>query len=114
MPDQDERRRAPRIPSKVPLKVIPSEGGAQYAQGAESINLSERGLYFVMPAGVKPGGKVDISFTMPSEVTGGMAMKIRCTARIIRVDEKPWADGKVGVAAHIERFETVVGEGYAA
>ncbi|HXV73681.1 MAG TPA: PilZ domain-containing protein [Sphingomonadales bacterium] len=111
MSNQDDRRRAPRIPSKVPLKVIPTEGGGQYAQSAESINLSERGLYFEMPGGVKPGSTVDIAFTMPPEVTGGMAMKVRCTARVIRVDAKTGSDGKVGVAAHIERFETVVGEG---
>ena len=111
MSSQDDRRRAPRIPAKVPLKVIPSEGGGQYVQGAESINISERGLFFQMPSGIKPGSTVELSFTMPGEVTGGMAMRVRCTARIIRVEPQPGSDSKVGVAAHIERFETVVAEG---
>lgn len=110
MSNQDERRRAPRIPSKVPLKVIPTEGAAHNPQSAESVNISERGLYFQIPGGVAPGATVDIAFTMPAEVTGGMAMKIRCTARVVRVDKGVEAD-RMGVAAHIERFETVVGEG---
>ena len=108
----DERRRAPRIASKVPIKVIPTEGARHYTQDAESVNLSERGLYFQIPAGgVKPGTTVDIAFTMPREVTGGMAMRVRCTARVIRVDINEGGEGRMGVAAHIERFETIVGEG---
>lgn len=110
MSENDERRRAPRIPVKVPLKVIPSEGAGQYVQNAESINISERGLYFQMPSGIKPGSTVELSFTMPGEVTGGMAMKIRCTARVVRVEPQSSGDSKVSVAAHIERFETVVAE----
>lgn len=110
MSKQDERRRAPRIPSKVPLKVIPTEGAGHNPQSAESINLSERGLYFEIPGGVRPGSNVEIAFTMPPEVTGGMAMKVRCVARVVRVDPNVGGEERIGVAAHIERFETVVGE----
>jgi len=110
MSDQDDRRRAPRIPAKVPVRLVPSEGAGQYTQNAESINVSEEGLYFQMQGGMQAGSKVDLSFTMPSEVTGGLAMKVRCSARVVRVDPKPQADGKVGIAAHIERFETVIAE----
>ena len=110
MSKQDDRRSEPRIPAKVPVKVIPTEGNAQYVQGGESINLSERGLYFEMPGGMKAGSRVDLSFVMPPEVTGGMPMKVRCTARVVRVDTQS-GDNKVAIAAHIERFESVVGEG---
>ena len=110
MAGNDERRRAPRINAKVPVKVIPSDGGAHYMQNTESVNVSERGLYFEMPSGIQPGNKVDLSFTMPPEVTGGLPMKVRCTARVIRVDLQSPDQTRVGVAAHIERFETVIGE----
>jgi hypothetical protein len=111
MSNQDDRRRAPRIPAKVPVKLRPTEGTTPYMHSAESINLSERGLYFVMPGpGMEPGTKIEVTFTMPGDVTGGMPMKVRCTARVVRV-EPPSKDGKIGVAAHIDRFETVVGEG---
>ena len=111
MPEQDDRRRAARIPTKVPIKLRPTEGTTPYTVSAESINLSERGLYFVFQGqGMQPGTKIEVSFTMPGEVTGGMPMKVRCLARIVRSESKG-ADGKVAVAAHIERFETVIGEG---
>lgn len=109
MSNNDERRRAPRMDAKVPVKVIPGEGGGQYVQNAESINLSERGLYFNVQGSMKPGSTLELSFIMPGEVTGGLPMRVRCSARVIRV-ESPGADGRVGVAAHIERFETVVAE----
>lgn len=106
----EEKRRSPRIDAKVPLRIVPSEGAAHNPQSAESLNLSERGLYFELPGGVQAGSRVDISFVMPAEVTGGMPMKVRCTALVVRVDVRP-PGNRVGVAAHIERFESVVGEG---
>jgi len=110
MASNEEKRRSPRINTKVPLRIVPSEGAAHNPQSAESLNLSERGLYFELPGGVQAGSRVDIAFVMPPEVTGGMPMKVRCTALVVRVDAKP-DSGRVGVAAHIEHFETVVGEG---
>lgn len=109
MKDED-RRRAPRHDVKLPVKLRPTEGTTPYAHSAESVNVSERGLYFSIGGDMKAGTTVELSFTMPGEVTGGLPMKIRCTARIVRVDARPGSDNKVGVAAHIERFETVVAE----
>ena len=111
MSQQDERRRAPRIPAKVQVKLRPTEGTTPYTVSAESINLSERGLYFVFQGqGMEPGTKIEVSFSMPGDVTGGMPMKVRCIARVVRAESKS-AEGKVALAAHIEKFETVVGEG---
>jgi hypothetical protein len=109
MSNQDDRRREPRIAAKVAVKLRTTEGANPYMLSAESINLSERGLYFTMQGQMQAGTKIELTFTMPGDVTGGMAMKVRCMARVVRV-ETPKGDGKVAVAAHIERFETVVGE----
>jgi isopentenyl phosphate kinase len=110
MPDQDDRRRDPRIPAKVAVKLRPAEGTTPYMISGESINVSEHGLYFtVQGQGMQAGTKIELTFTMPADVTGGMAMKIRCMARVVRVESQK-NDGKTAVAAHIERFETVVGE----
>lgn len=112
MSDQDDRRRAPRIPTKVPVKLRPTEGATPYMFSAESINLSERGLYFVIEGQpIQEGTRIDIAFTMPGDITGGMAMKVRCTARVVRVESQSKTERRLAVAAHIERFETVVGEG---
>jgi hypothetical protein len=106
----DERRRAPRVPVKVPVKLRPTEGSTPYMLSAESVNLSGTGLLFSIDAKLKVGTTIDLTFTMPTEVAGAMPMKVRCTARIVRVDEPPGGSGKVGVAAHIERFETIVAD----
>jgi hypothetical protein len=106
----DERRRAPRIPVKVPVKLRPTEGTTPYMLSAESINLSGTGVLFSIDAKMKVGSTIELTFTMPTEVVGAVPMKVRCTARIVRVEEAPAGGGKVGVAAHIERFETIVAE----
>ncbi|HEX9760335.1 MAG TPA: PilZ domain-containing protein [Candidatus Acidoferrales bacterium] len=106
----DERRRAPRHPAKVPLKARPTEGNTGYVLSGESVNLSERGVMFVVDAPVKVGSAIELSFVMPPEIVGDFPMKIRCTARVVRVDNNAAGGGKTGVAAHIERYETIVAE----
>jgi hypothetical protein len=107
---EENRRKAPRIPAKVPVKLRPVEGTTPYMISGDSINISERGLYFQMTGPMKPGTRIELSFTMPPEVTGSMAMKIRCIGRVIRVEPDGKPDGRIAVAAQIERFETILAE----
>jgi hypothetical protein len=106
----DERRKGKRHPAKMPVKLRPTEGVTPYSQNAESVNISETGLLFLLEQPIAVGSHVDLSFVMPGEVTGGLPMKIRCSARVVRVDTYDRAQGKSGIAAHIERFETIVAE----
>ena len=107
---EDDRRTAPRLDLKVPVKLRPLEGTTPYVFSGESQNLSERGLFVTMDNPAQVGASIELSFTMPRELTGSAAMKVRCTARVIRVETKGVPEGKVGIAAHIERFETIVAE----
>ena len=109
MSDAD-RRRAPRLDFKIPVKLRPTVGTTPYVFSAESLNVSECGLLFVLDQKLEKGALVELSFTMPREVTGSSAMKIRCTARVIRVDREGLPEGKSGIAADIERFETIVAD----
>lgn len=106
----DERRQGKRHPAKLPVKLRPTEGVTPYSTNAESINVSESGLLFLLDNPVAVGSQLELSFVMPGEVTGGMAMRIRCSARVVRVDTYDNAQGKSGIAAHIERFETIIAE----
>lgn len=103
----DDRRREQRHDIKVPVKLRPTEGVTPYTSEAESVNLSNEGLYFVLNNPPKIGSHVELSFVMPKDVTGGARMKVRCLAKVIRMDTK---EGKAGIAAHIERFESIVAE----
>ena len=109
MSDAD-RRRAPRLDSKVPVKLRPTEGTTPYVYSGESINVSECGLLFVIDRKLERGSLIELSFTMPREVTGSSPMKVRCTGRVIRVDHKDMPEGKSGIAADIEHFETILAE----
>ena len=109
MSDQD-RRRALRIDTKVPVKLRPTEGTTPYMISSESLNISESGVLFTLESPMKVGTHIELSFVMPGEVTGGMAMKVRCSGRVVRVDHTGVPEGKAGIAAHIERFETIVAE----
>lgn len=106
----EERRKGKRHPAKMPVKLRLTEGVTPYSQNAESVNISESGLLFLLDQPIAVGSHVDLSFVMPGEVTGGLPMKIRCSARVVRVDTYDSAQGKSGIAAHIERFETIVAE----
>lgn len=106
----DERRREKRHPIQVPVKMRPTEGVTPYTTEAESVNISDSGLYFELANPPRIGTHVELSFVMPRDVTGGMSMKIRCLARVIRTDSKGLGEGKTGIAAHIERFESIVAE----
>lgn len=109
MSDAD-RRRAPRLDFKIPVKLRPTEGNTPYVFSAESINVSECGLLFVLDKKLEKGALVELSFTMPREVTGSSPMKVRCTGRVIRVDRQDMPEGKAGIAADIEHFETILAD----
>ncbi len=104
----DERRKERRHNLRVPVKMRPTEGVTPYTSEAESVNISNTGLYFELPNPPKIGTHIELAFAMPGEVTGGAKMKIRCLARVIRMDNKE--SGRAGIAAHIERFESIVSE----
>lgn len=107
---QDDRRKGRRHPVKMRVKLRPTEGATPYSHNAESANISESGLLFLLDQPIAVGARVDLSFVMPGEVTGGLPMQIRCSARVVRVDTYDSEPGRSGVAAHIERFETIVAE----
>ncbi len=106
----DERRTAKRHEARLPVKLRPTEGVTPYSQNAESVNISETGLLFQIDQPIAIGAHIELSFLMPGEVTGGLPMRIRCSARVVRVDTKGMSESKAGIAAHIERFETIVAE----
>jgi hypothetical protein len=93
---------------KLPVKLRPVDGSTPFMFSADSINISERGLFFTMNGPMKAGTRIELSFQMPPEITGSVSMKVRCIGRVIRVDTGD--ENKTAVAAHIERFETILAE----
>ncbi len=70
----------------------------------ETQNVSARGVFFYLDRAVSAGSKLDITLTFPPHVTLTDAVRVRFTARVIRV-ENPLPSARVGTAAMIEDYE---------
>lgn len=65
-------------------------------------DLSGRGAFFYTDFQVAEGDMVELTFVMPSEITLTEKMRVRCRARVTRVQT---VDSKFGVAVHLEGYE---------
>ena len=81
-----------------PAKVVDMLDG-------ETVNLSERGVYFKSAQKVKIGQSVELYFTLPSELTGRSPEPVKCSARVVHVERQADDKGWLGVGASVERFE---------
>ena len=95
-----ERRSAQRFDVLLPLAVhfdgrmIP----------AFTQNLSGRGILFYAEAAIPDGAVVELVFAMPSEVTLGESMPVRCRGRVLRA--APMQPGqRSGIAVQLESYE---------
>jgi hypothetical protein len=74
----------------------------------EAINLSERGIYFRSRQPVTVGDPLEMYLTLPRELTGRESEQVRCSARVVHVDQGTDQKGRIGVGASVERFESLV------
>jgi hypothetical protein len=73
----------------------------------KALNLSERGLYFTAREKLSIGAPLEIYLTIPRELTGRGPEPVRCTARVVHVDEVYPQQGVKGIGAIVDRYETV-------
>lgn len=121
-----ERRVSPRKECVIPVRFRVLEGAAasdasvrsiETARGAathghfgtmegKTVNLSERGIYFVSAEKVAVGQALELYFTLPAQLTGREAERVRCCARVVHAERLDQV-GLTGVGAVVERFEPV-------
>ena len=99
-----ERRTATRLLLRIPLRFRPVTNPASPEQRAESLNISQRGVYFATESPPQAGTPVELLLKMPSELTGKTPVEIRCTARVVHVQPHSFVDGRAGVGVKIERY----------
>lgn len=106
-----ERRAARRYDLSLPVIIrIPLEREGQSRNG-KTRDISTRGLYFTIDQELAPGSELDITLTLPAEITRGTEVFVRAQGRVVRVEKK--GDDKsvhMGIAAVIERYDIVRGE----
>ena len=110
-PKMTERRTARRYDLSLPVIIrMPIEDESSSHKG-KTRDISTRGLYFTIDQDLGPGAELDITLTLPSEVTRGSEVFIRAMGKVVRVDKKPEnGSSRVGVAAVIERYEIIRNE----
>ena len=70
-----------------------------------------RGLYFIITQDLEAGSKIDITLTLPAELTQGTEVFVRALGKVIRVERRMEDDTtRTGVAAVIERYDIIRGE----
>lgn len=99
-PNRLERRGAQRFEVNLPL-VVHFDGRSV---PAFTQDLSGRGIFFYTEAALPTGAVVELTFTMPSEITLGESMPVRCRGRVLRA--APAQGGqRNGIAVQLEAYE---------
>jgi PilZ domain len=99
---QLERRAAQRFPFHLPvtIKVL----GSQVEASGFTEDISARGAFIYTVSTVAEGAAVELTLNMPSEITLGDTMRVRCQGRVLRVVHSTAGD-KLGVAVQLEGYE---------
>jgi len=114
LPLRVERRIGQRFPYLLPVAL------RQTSTSLESVgftqDLSSRGVFFFTDAPLQEGAEIELTLRMPSEITLGESMPVRCRGRILRVVRPAAAsifgspgttraETKIGVAVRLEGYE---------
>jgi hypothetical protein len=97
-----DRRNARRFNMALPVIVRFTHNGNIEEKIAHTRDVSFRGVYFMMETPPEEGSAVEIVLTLPQQITLAGEVRIRCSAKVVRVEQR---EGTPGVAASIERYE---------
>ena len=87
-----ERRGAQRFEVSLPLAVrFDGRTVHGFAQ-----DLSGRGIFFYAETALPEGAVVELTFTMPAEITLGESMPVRCRGRVLRAGAAQAGHGEDG------------------
>ena len=86
-----------RLPALVRLEGMPEFQ-------TETQNVSARGVFFYLNQPISAGSRIEVTLTFPPHITLTDAVRVRFSARVIRV-ESPLPSARTGIAAMIEDYE---------
>ena len=99
-PVRVERRSGQRFQLHLPLAIhVDGKAVTGFTQ-----DVSSRGLFLYTEAQLAEGAAVELTFTMPSEITLGESMRVRARGRVLRADSSQ-AGPRTGVAVQLDSYE---------
>jgi len=112
-PVRVERRVGQRFPYLLPVSLRDSSGSIQGSGFTQ--DLSSRGVFLFTDAPIHEGIEIDLTLQMPSEITLGENMRVRCHGRVLRVmksgaayhnsADSSRAESRIGVAVRFDNYE---------
>ena len=103
-PTSSDMRNTRRFSLKLPLTVKFSNGTGEAA--AETKDVSARGVFFYLDSKVAEGSPIEFTLTLPPEITLTESIRVRCTGKVVRVDQDS-PNSQVGIAAAIDQYDFV-------
>ncbi len=106
-----ERRAARRYDLSLPVIIRLLMDIEPQSRSGKTRDISTRGVYFTIDQAMEAGAELDITLTLPAEITRGTEVFVRAQGKVVRV-EKKGDDSltRTGVAAVIERYDIIRGE----
>jgi hypothetical protein len=98
-----ERRTMRRFDMRLPASVRLA-GNGLHDLLTETQNVSARGVFFYLDRPLAEGARIEVTMTFPPHVTLTEPVRVRFTARVVRVENSQSASS-IGVAAMIEEYE---------
>ncbi len=92
-----------RFDMRLPAAVTVS-GDAPNQVFTETMNVSAKGVFFYLDRTIDEGAALEVTLTFPPHVTLTDSVRVRFTAKVVRV-ENPLPASRVGIAAVIEDYE---------
>lgn len=87
LPVSVERRAGQRFAFNLPISLRDQTTTAEGFGVTQDV--SSRGAFFFTDMALGPGAEVEITLKMPSEITLGETMRVRCKGRVLRIVKPP-------------------------
>ncbi|HKW56563.1 MAG TPA: PilZ domain-containing protein [Candidatus Acidoferrum sp.] len=101
---RSDRRLSRRYGLKIPLRVRIWKSAAP-ERPAQSLNLSQTGVYFATNSPIREGETVEILLSMPEAITDEPEAEWRCTGHVVRVDRVDSSHGNAGIGVQFDCYE---------
>jgi hypothetical protein len=110
-----ERRIGQRFPFNLPVSLRDVSTGAQGLGFTQ--DLSSRGAFLFTDMALSEGAEIELTLKMPSEITLGESMRVRCRGQVLRIakpatrwnapaaNETKLEETKIGVAVCLKGYE---------